>query len=136
MARELSWGLDVPFKAAVDLSSYQYYLMKAGSIAGEVTFNATANGSCLGVLQNDPTAGEEAAVRIFGSTKVRASTEQAASLINWGGLLKSSSTGMATGYVGTTASYFAVGMAFETVASGSGQYIDAFVFPPAYRIST
>jgi len=132
MAKELGWGLDVPFKAAVDLSSYQYYLMKAGSVAGEVTFNATVNGSCLGVLQNDPTAGEEAAVRVFGFSKVRATTEASASLIYWGGMLKSSSTGMVAGYDGTTASLFGVGIALETIASGSGQYIDALILPPAH----
>lgn len=120
-----NFGVDYPFKAAVDLSNYQYRFVSAGSVSGEVTL-AALGASVLGVLQNDPVAGEEATVRWFGSTKVMAN---AGSAITYGGLLKSGSDGMAWGYASPTASVYAAGVAMEALSSGSGVIIEAFLLP-------
>ena len=126
------WGVDRTFKAAIDISASQYYLVKAGSVAGECTINTTSAGSCLGVLQNKPKATEEATVRVLGFTKVRANNEAAASPLNWGGFVKSGSDGMAIGYVDSTASKYGVGIMYDTsyTVAGSGIYVEIFVMPP------
>ena len=62
-----------PFKADVDLSATcaLYRIMTVASTAGNVKL---ANGACnpapLGVLQNSPSAGYEASVRVLGFTKI------------------------------------------------------------------
>lgn len=128
-----NWGVDLPFTAAVDLSGYQYYFVHSGSVAGEVA-PVTANGaSCLGVLQNDPKAGEEAQVRILGVSKVRGDCEGSSSPLSWGVFIKSASQGMAQGYISLTAgSTFTQGIVIDdsSYTSGSGGYITAIVFPP------
>lgn len=128
------WGYDTSFRAAVDLSASQYYFVKAGSVKGEVTINNVAGGSILGVLQNDPRANEEATVRMLGSTKVRANTEAGASPLNYGGFVKSGSTGMAIGYINSTASQFAAGIMLDTTYStGSGGFVEIFLLPSFVR---
>jgi len=128
------WGFDKSFKAAVDLSGSQYYFVKAGSVAGEVTINATSGGSVLGVLQNKPRAAEEATVRILGTSKVRANTEATASPLNYGGFVKSGSDGMAIGYVSSTASQFSAGIMLDTAyTTGCGAYVEILLTPPFVR---
>jgi hypothetical protein len=118
------------FKAAVDLSSYQYTFVSAGSIAGEVIKETTINGSVLGVLQNDPKATEEANVCLFGLTKVCTETEDGASPIVVGGLLKCASSGKAIGTAAlVTCPPNLAGFALEAVATGSGAYIEMFLRP-------
>lgn len=65
-------GLSIGFMtASADLSAKQYTLMK---VSGDntVTFQATAGGPVLGVLQNDPTSGRVAEVMVAGISKVLA----------------------------------------------------------------
>jgi len=126
---QYNWGLDQSYTAAVDLSASQYYFVIAGSVAGEVTISATAAASCLGVLQNDPRAAEEATVRVFGFSKVRANTESAASPLVWGQYVKSGSDGMCTGALNPSACTCWMGRAEESLASGSGVYVRIFVSP-------
>jgi len=127
-----SKGWDYTYIADSDLSSYQYRFVKASSTAGNVELNATMGGSCLGVLQNDPTAGEEATVRRFGQTKVRLTAEASnASPLTFGGLVISSSTGLATGYINTTAGCaWCMGQSEVAYASGSGAYGTIFLTIP------
>ncbi|PJB51059.1 MAG: hypothetical protein CO103_00730 [Chloroflexi bacterium CG_4_9_14_3_um_filter_45_9] len=118
-------------KANADLNSYQYYFVKAGSVTGEVAVNATAAGSVLGVLQNDPRQGEEAQVRVLGTTKLRITSEASGSPVTFGGFIKSSSTGMGCGSINFAASAFnAVAISLGALASGSGTYIEALLMPP------
>jgi len=116
-------------KANADLSAIQYYFVKAGSVVGEVAAAATAAGSALGVLQNDPKTGEEAAVRVLGTTKLRVTSEASASPVTYGGFIKSSSTGMGCGHINPAASSFNVAIALGALASGSGTYIEALLIP-------
>lgn len=89
--------------AAVDLSSYQWCFVKAGSVSGEV--NLATGGSDpypIGILENDPKAGEGALVCFFGKTKVSASAclpDNTGSAINIGSNLVAGPGGRA--HVGT-----------------------------------
>jgi len=66
---------DASFTAAVDLTLVQYYFVRAGSVAGEVAIaNGASNPTPLGVLQNAPSPGQEARVRVLGFSKVFAVT--------------------------------------------------------------
>ena len=63
--------LDVTYKAAADLSDYQYHFVY---LSADNTVNVSgANARAIGVLQNVPdTAGMAARVRIIGTTKIMA----------------------------------------------------------------
>src|SRR3990167_5489089 len=85
------------FIAAIDFAACpttQYRMVKAGSVAGEVTLGsgASANGP-LGVLQDSPSAGQGAALILLGPTKMagRVSTCN----LNWGQYVVCASDGFA-----------------------------------------
>jgi hypothetical protein len=127
MAKYSGWGLDLSFKADVDFSASQWCLVRPASTAGYVELANTANSSVLGVIQNDPKAGEEATVRVLGTTKVRSNAD--ASALSWGRFLKSGSDGMVAGYLSYAASVNAVGLCLEALSSGSGILTEMFVYP-------
>jgi hypothetical protein len=65
--------LDVSFKAAKDLSSYQYCFVEL-SADNTVTSYGTSTSIAIGVLQNKPTAaGQAARVRVLGVSRIIAS---------------------------------------------------------------
>jgi hypothetical protein len=135
MATYAGYQITRSFTSACDFNSGsgQYTFVRAGSIAGEVTGMAPLliNSSPLGVLQNDPKQGDEATVCLFGLTKIRVETEDAASPLTFGGLVKCASSGKAIGTDTTkSASINVVGVALEAVASGSGSYIEMWFTGP------
>ena len=66
---------DVAFTADADLTQSIYYFVTPASTAGNVKVaTGASNPAPFGVLQNAPSAGQEAQVRLFGSTKVFAVT--------------------------------------------------------------
>lgn len=69
MAFEMGPILDVPFKAAADLSAKQYHIVE---ITGDMEINVcnAATDKPAGILQNKPGAGEVAIVRMLGVSKV------------------------------------------------------------------
>jgi len=69
MAFQSSPVLDFSFKAAEDLSNYQYHFVKLNS-SGEVCLLDAGTDIPDGVLQNAPALGEEATVRILGISKI------------------------------------------------------------------
>ena len=69
MAFQSSPVLDFSFKAAEDLSNYQYHFVKINT-SGEVQLLNSGTELPDGVLQNTPASGEEATVRILGISKV------------------------------------------------------------------
>jgi len=75
MANYFSDGIaDVPFLADADLTAQQFKLVKASSSSGYVqAFASETIGSgsplAIGILTNDPSAGQEAAVKCIGFTK-------------------------------------------------------------------
>lgn len=61
------YGPTVSLEAASNLSSYQYYVVKFASTAGQVKLATTpATDTIIGVLQNEPTAGQEAQIAGIG----------------------------------------------------------------------
>lgn len=75
MAIELNTGQDIGFlEAAADYqtTSKQYYFVSAAS--GKATLASSAGQACIGVLQNDPAAGQPAIVRTGGVSKVLVGT--------------------------------------------------------------
>ena len=85
---------DAPFKAGVDLTQKQYYWVAPGSVAGEVIVAVGPSGNPwpLGILQNSPSSGQEAQVRVFGFSK---SATRATNLcsVAWGRFLLCGSDG-------------------------------------------
>ncbi len=134
MANYNSFQVVESFTAEVDLNSYQYCFVKSSSVtSGQVAPATTAAGSVLGVLINDPKAGEEASVVMMGWTKMKANTESGASPLTMHGFIKSGSRGEATGMANAAASTFAQGMAMEALTTGCGVYVNVLVLPPVYR---
>lgn len=127
MAVYSGWSFDLSgLKADTDLDSYQYWLVTTASTAGNVKLATGASGPVpLGVLQNDPKSGEEAAVRVLGTTRVWAN---AGTAIRYGDWLTTNASGHAV--VNTTACTHAFGIALESLSSGCG-YIEALLIPGA-----
>ncbi len=86
--------VDETFTAATNLATKQYYFVSPGSIAGEVVLSTGASLPMpIGVLQNTPTAGQPARVRVFGRTTLTACT--GACNLMFGTFLTSGSAGNA-----------------------------------------
>lgn len=61
---------DVSFLADADLTQKQYYAVMPASTDGNVALaNGASNTTPLGILQNSPSAGQEARVRVLGFSK-------------------------------------------------------------------
>ena len=76
MAKYYDNTQDLSFTAAVNLSSYQYHAVTPGSVVGEVTSaTGASNPAPFGILQNAPSAGQEAKVRVYGVSKLFAKTD-------------------------------------------------------------
>ncbi len=114
-------GTRFAFKAAVDMSTYQYKVVKLSTSAG-TSFNVLTLGSAgaepLGILQNTPSANQEAEVMLInggGFSKVSADAA-----ITVGSKVMSSADGQAAsalyGVVATGTSFF-LGYALETAAA-------------------
>jgi hypothetical protein len=62
---------DTSFLADADLTAKQYYFVMAASTDGYVKLaTGASNPTPLGILQNSPSAGQEARVRLLGPSKV------------------------------------------------------------------
>lgn len=101
------------------LSTNQFYFVVDDG-SGNVELNSVQGKACLGVLQNDPAAGEVATVRVYGVSKV-----VAGGAITFGQLVESNATGEAIPVVDTTASTttgaltggFCMGIALDSAAA-------------------
>src|SRR3990167_3940094 len=63
--------VDIGFTADVDLTTKQYLFVTPASTQGNVKVSTGAsNPTVLGVLQNSPSAGQEARVRVLGFSKL------------------------------------------------------------------
>ena len=112
---------DVSFLAATNLSGLQYYFVNGGSITGEVaSATGASNPTPLGVLQNAPSAGQEARVRIFGPSKLFCVTGGTCAIGNWR-------------YVGSNACGQGIGLASETGDIALGRNIGASMAVSASR---
>jgi hypothetical protein len=116
MAYEISnYSVKVTLVAAADLSTKQYTFVKLDS-SGLAAAAAAATDIPIGVLQNAPTAGQEAEVLIVGGTKI-----VAGAAIGEGALVGTSSTGKAVALVaGTDTTKYVVGtLLTESAADGN-----------------
>lgn len=83
MATESTFVYDESFPAGEDLSSYQYYIVTAatsGYVQRCISSTGDAVTRALGVLQNNPTSGHAAIVRLLGKSKVVCTSTAAATL--------------------------------------------------------
>lgn len=94
MANYFNIGITpAPFIADEDLTSHQWKLVKAASTVGYVASSTSAcNPMPIGVLVNDPSAGQLAEVVLFGPTKAKARAN--ASTLDHGAWLKAASDGL------------------------------------------
>jgi len=120
--------LDVTFIASVDLTSYQYCLMKlsgSGTPMGvEPTEAESTTDVIIGVLQNKPKQGEAAVVRVAGTSKVKVD----ASLTTIGSLV---GVGTPAGYatVADSDKDIYIGVLLET-ASAAGDIVEVLLTGP------
>lgn len=109
--------LDVSFVAAADLSGSQYAAVTLDG-NGKAVLATTAGEVCVGVLQNDPRAGETAQVRVYGVTMVKAGAA-----VTPGQLVSNDASGLA---VPATTGQVALGIALDG-AAGAGQIISVLL---------
>lgn len=116
-------GIDISYKAGADLSAKQYYFMKI-SAENTVTVCAATTDIAIGILQNDPTSGQAAIVRIFGRSKVNADAAIAV-----GDLLGPAADGQAAVYAnGTDTTKYIRGIATKAV-SNAGEIAEVLLTP-------
>ena len=132
MAIEKSgWAFDLNFAAhsSGSLAAYQYFLVYSTGVATNslpyvaLCLNSTnGSGRAIGVMQNDPAAGQAAVVRVAGITKV--ATQATVSALD---PICCSTAG--TAETATTTGEFVIGMALSASATTSGEIIDALLWP-------
>lgn len=124
---------DVPFLADADLTLSQYYFVTPASTAGYVKIaTGASNPAPIGVLQNAPSAGQEARVRLLGLSKVFALTTSSSSL-TYGRYLSTNASGQAIA-VGDLSTCIITGRWLDTATGVSAsRYGQAFIncFNPA-----
>lgn len=101
--------------ASATLAAKQYYCVKMASTAKQVIVGAAATDRVIGIVQNDPAAGEEALVAIAGACKAAAETS-----VSVGDYVASSSTGRVK--TTTTGNDDVIGLALEA-SSAAGDII-------------
>lgn len=112
---------DESFPAGADLSGSQYKFVELGS-GGTVTVCNAATDRPIGVLQNKPTSGQMATVRVRGVTKVQADAALAI-----GDAIGTSADGQADPKVaGTDTTEYVVGTAL-TAVSNAGEIASALI---------
>jgi len=114
MAYQASQPLKITLEAAADLSAKQYHFVKVDS-NGKAAACAALTDVPVGVLQNDPTAGQTAEIVVVGVSKV--SSDAA---LNEGDLIGPSADGQADARViGTDTTHYVGGqMLTATGAAG------------------
>lgn len=127
MATEDTFVFDKSFTAAIDLSSYQFYIVSS-SAAGVVSLCTTSTGDAvtraIGVLQNTPTSGHAALVRLLGASKCYASSSGSVSIsarvsCSTGGGAQTASTGS-----------WCLGHALSASTGGAGSLIEVLLTGP------
>lgn len=118
MANYSGFGIDLPFKAASDMNSYQYHFVKLDTVSGEPYVDLATGGSNpypFGVLQNDPLADGAATVRVAGVSIVRVSSSAA---LNVGDMIRCGSDGHGEKILATASG--CVGLILEEMTAGCG----------------
>ena len=93
---------DISLVADVDLTLYQYYWVVPASTVGNVKVaTGASNPAPFGILQNSPSLGQEARVRVLGFSKAFALTGSGSG-INWSRFTTTNASGQ-TAPTGTEA---------------------------------
>lgn len=103
-------------RAAGDLSTKQYYIVKTASTAGRVKVATSATDNLLGVLQDGNADGLAVDVAFTGVAKVLAEAN-----VTYGNYVTASSTGRAKAT--TTAGNSVIGIALNETTSSAGDVI-------------
>lgn len=122
MAYEISnYSVKVTLVAAADLSAKQYHFVKLDS-SGQAAVITANTDRAIGVLQNAPTAGQEAEVLVVGGTKLVAGEAVAE-----GAVLSTTSAGKADSItVGSATTQYILGTALTEV-SNDGEIFTAVI---------
>jgi hypothetical protein len=113
MAYEISnYSVKVTLVAGADLSAKQYQFVKLNS-SGEAIAIAAITDVPVGVLQNAPTAGQEAEVLVAGGTKL-----VAGEVITLPAFLSVTSAGKADKVATTDTTQYVVGQAITAAGAG------------------
>ena len=124
MAVESTFVYDKSFVAAQDLSAAQYYIVSSSAedvVAICVASSGGGTGRAIGVVQNNPTSGNAANVRILGQSKVVASSS---GTIAVGAYVGCSTGGLA---VSATTGFLAIGTAMSATTGASGQIVEVLM---------
>jgi hypothetical protein len=124
-----AWDETFAAHSSGSLAAYQYFAVYSTGVAtnglGYVALCITStNGAnrAIGVLQNDPAAGQAADVRLLGITKWATSATVSA-----GALVTCGTDG--TALSATTTAHVVLGKALSASVSTSGELIDVLLFP-------
>ncbi|MGE3510717.1 MAG: hypothetical protein AB7N65_17730 [Vicinamibacterales bacterium] len=110
-------GFTLSFEAGADLSSKQYHFVRLDGANGrKVVVCDAVTDRPVGVLQNDPTAGQMATVMVTGISQVVANADLAA-----GDTIGTSNDGQAAAYVaGTDTTKYIVGWVRDANTAAGG----------------
>ena len=112
--------------AAADLSAKQYHFVKLASATTVNVCTATTD-RAIGILQNDPTSGQQAIVQIFGISKVVAD-----GTIAFNNVIGTSADSQADAIVpGTDTSVVTLGIAIQ--AASASETFTMFLNPTSCR---
>ena len=128
---------DAAFTAATDLTAKQYFFVQPGSVVGEVKLATGGSDTApIGVLQNSPSAGQEARVRVMGFSKVYA-VAVTGSPIAYGNFIGVNLSGEAVRAITVGGASAVMGRWLDaTVASTASRFGEAFIFGlPTYALS-
>lgn len=144
MPSESTFVWDESFKAAVDFSSastffvnaytaaqgLQFFIVASSAASGKdgivnpcVTSTGTGTLAPMGVIQNNPTSGHAANIRLLGRSKVVASSS---GTISYGAYITASTWGSAVSCA--TSGDHVLGIARSASTGGVGQLIEADLF--------
>ena len=112
--------------AAADLSAKQYHFVKLASATTVNVCTATTD-RAIGILQNNPTSGQQAVIQIFGISKVVAD-----GTIAFNNVIGTSADSQADAIVpGTDTSVVTLGVAIQ--AASAGETFTMFLNPTSCR---
>ena len=134
MATESAFVFDDSYLAVADLSSSQFYVIAStakntAAICTASSGSITVTGRALGILQNAPTSGHAAQVRLLGRSKAVASSTAS---ISFGAFVAATTAGTLTT---ATTGMWVLGTARSASTGASGQLIEVDLFGPFQYMS-
>lgn len=108
-------------EASTDLSTKQYHIVRASAVGKCGLGSVQTDTAIMGVLQNNPQSGENAAVADFGTSKV-----VAGGTVTGNALISCNSAGRA---LNAASGDMVIGRSFETTTT-DGEVFTARIFPP------